>query len=58
MVDLKELDLFESDINIAFENKPDVREYEKIIKEQQRFMRTIIKENFELREKILDMVMK
>ncbi len=57
VVDLSEKQLFDNDIETAFEKKPDVKEYENIIKEQQRFIGALVTENLQLREKILDMVL-
>lgn len=57
MVDLSEKEMFDNDIEVAFGGKPDIEKYESIIKEQQRFIRSLATENLQLREKILDMVM-
>lgn len=57
MVDLSEKEMFDNDIKVAFGEKPDIKKYESIIKEQQRFIRSLVTENLQLREKILDMVM-
>lgn len=57
MVDLSEKEMFDNDIEVAFGEKPDIKKYEGIIKEQQRFIRSLVTENLQLREKILDMVM-
>ena len=57
MVDLSEKEMFDSDIEAAFAKTPDVKEYEHIITEQQRFIKALVTENLKLREKILDMVM-
>ena len=57
MVDLSEKEMLDNDIEVAFGGKPDIKKYESIIKEQQRFIRSLVTENLQLREKILDMVM-
>lgn len=57
VVDLSEKEMFDNDIEVAFGEKPDIKKYESIIKEQQRFIKSLVTENLQLREKILDMVM-
>ena len=57
MVDLSEKELFDNDIEVAFAETPDVKKYKNIITEQQRFIKALVTENLQLREKILDMVM-
>lgn len=57
VVDLSEKEMFDNDIEVAFGGKPDIKKYESIIKEQQRFIKSLVTENLQLREKILDMVM-
>ena len=57
MVDLSEKEMFDNDIEIAFGEKPNNKKYENIITEQQRFIKSLVTENLQLREKILDMVM-
>ncbi len=55
MVDLKELGMFENDIVIATSRKPpDIKEFERIVNEQQIYIRSLVKENEKLREHILD----
>lgn len=57
MVDLKEIDMFESDINIAKSKKyTDANECERIIDQQQRYIRSLVEENEKLREHILDRI--
>lgn len=57
MVDLKEIEMFESDITIAKSKKyTDANECERIINEQQRYIRSLVKENEKLRGHILDAI--
>lgn len=57
MVDLKEKELFENDLSVAFSRKePDFTEYKRITSEQQRYIRSLVEENEKLREHILDSI--
>lgn len=57
MVDLSMKDLLETDMKCAYNKEPDIEEYNRIMREQQKFIRELVTENLQLREKILDMVM-
>lgn len=57
MVDLKEIEMFKGDIMIAKQKKyADSNECERIINEQQRYIRSLVEENEKLREHILDRI--
>ena len=54
MVDLSEKELFDNDIEVAFSVDADISEFKKIVKEQQRYIKSLVEENEKMREKILD----
>lgn len=54
MVDLSEKELFDNDIECAFRVDADIDEFKKIVKEQQRYIKSLVEENEKMREKILD----
>lgn len=57
MVDLKEKEMFESDMVAAISREtPDFTECKRIISEQQRYIRSLVEENEKLREHILDAI--
>lgn len=57
MVDLKEKEMFESDVVTAVSREtPDFTECKRIISEQKRYIRSLVDENEKLREHILDTI--
>lgn len=57
MVDLKEIEMFESDFVASVSREtPDFGECKRIISEQQRYIRSLVEENEKLREHILDRI--